>query len=101
MGQSAGSASVSHHVNSPYASGLFHRVIEVSGSSGAWFASTAWSAESARKMAPFLLCPTHSDTAMMDCYRNRDATVLGKKYPSSTALAIESSQPLGAPEGLS
>ena len=77
MGQSAGSASVSHHVNSPYSSFLFHRAIEISGSSGAWFASTAYAAESTRKLALPFLCPTHNDAEMVECLRNRDATALG------------------------
>ncbi len=80
MGQSAGSASVSHHLNSPYSNPLFHRAIEMSGSSGSWFASTAYARDSARKMALPLLCPTHSDAAMLECMRNKKDTTLGDSF---------------------
>ena len=52
----------------------------MSGSSGAWFASTAYAAESTTKLALSVLCPTHSDEAMSGCLRERKATTLGYNF---------------------
>ena len=84
MGQSAGSASVSHLSLSPEAKGLFKRVILVSGSASAYFGYSSHQPLLTRRLADYYKCPTGSDEATVDCLRDESAYTLNLRslvYP--------------------
>lgn len=72
MGTSAGGASVSFQVLSPYSSGLFHGAQTISGS-----VLNSWSlhpnpVKSTEELAEILDCPTQPTSALAECLRLTD-----------------------------
>ena len=76
MGQSAGSASVSHLSLSPAAKGLFQRVITVSGSAASYFGATSHQRLTTSRLANIYNCPVTSDEEVVDCLKDKSATSL-------------------------
>lgn len=75
FGESAGSASVTHHTVSPLSKGLFHRAIAESGASySVWTLLPPSLAKShAYKLASLLKCPVNSTKQAVACLLKKDA----------------------------
>ncbi|OXA62541.1 esterase E4 [Folsomia candida] len=80
FGESAGAISVSLHVTSPMAKGLFHSAISQSGTAVQTFISANWGrgVDQAVKLAQDNNCPTSNKEYMVECLQRIDPYLLGK-----------------------
>ncbi|XP_069696461.1 esterase E4-like isoform X1 [Periplaneta americana] len=83
FGESAGGASVHHHVLSESSRGLFHRGISESGTATCMWALTAASThkENREKLAAEMGCPTQPSSELISCLRNVDAEKIIRSTP--------------------
>ncbi|KAB0797807.1 hypothetical protein PPYR_08800 [Photinus pyralis] len=75
FGNSAGGASVYHHILSPLSKGLFHGAISSSGiATATWAVAQKGEAKrNAQRLAKFLNCPTSSSHSILKCLLKIDA----------------------------
>lgn len=91
-GQSAGAASVHHHILSPMSQGLFHHAISMSGTALNLWAKpfNAVQAQIFRAQASLVDCdPAGSTQAIVDCLRNVDAVTLLESADKFKYFSIE------------
>ncbi|CAL8090392.1 unnamed protein product [Orchesella dallaii] len=80
FGESAGGASVHHHILSPASQGLFYKAIHQSGSSINYWAvyRNVW--EQAQRLAEKFSCPTSSSQEIASCLRKLDSNTIVKAH---------------------
>jgi len=82
FGQSAGGASVSHHIMSPHSEGLFHNVIAESGTDMNFWSLNYPQSDPVNytiQVAERFDCPTDDSLAMVDCLRGLEQWELRNK----------------------